>query len=124
LRSYECILILSPGGSETLSKEKASRYARVITEGGGEMTKVDHWGKRRLAYEIKDHQEGYYLLLQFRGEPKVITELDRQLRLDEEILRHMIVKNPLATGEEAKIDIEEVQGEPQAESKEDNLGQG
>jgi small subunit ribosomal protein S6 len=109
LRNYECIIILSPEAGEAVSADGSKKYANVIVSGGGEITKLDDWGKRRLAYQIRHNAEGFYLFIQFRSEHKVIEELDRQLRLDEKVLRHLIVRDLTATGKEPKVDIEGIQ---------------
>jgi small subunit ribosomal protein S6 len=109
LYNYECIVILSPDSAEAASKNSAQKYATVIVSGGGEITRMEDWGRRRLAYEIKKFNEGTYILYGFRADRAVLTELDRQLRLDETVLRHLIVRDVLATGTEAKIAIEGIQ---------------
>lgn len=109
MNNYECIIIVSPDAGETGAKESAFKYAKTIVTGGGEITKMEDWGKRRLAYEIEKFQEGFYTLYNFRAERSVLTELDRQLRLDESVLRHLIVRDVLATGNETRIAIEGVQ---------------
>jgi len=111
LRNYECIIIIAPDAGEAASGERSKKYAELILSRGGELTKIDNWGKRKLAYEILNHMEGSYVLYQFRGDQKVIAELDRQLHLDEKILRHLIVKNPLATGEEAVLEANQLNSE-------------
>lgn len=110
MNNYECIIIVSPAVGETASKDSAAKYARVIVSGGGEITKMEDWGKRRLAYEINKLHEGFYTLYNFRGDRAVLGELDRQLRLDETILRHLIVRDVLAAGTEPAISIEGIQG--------------
>ncbi|MBI4720135.1 MAG: 30S ribosomal protein S6 [Chitinivibrionia bacterium] len=107
--NYECIVILSPDSAETAAKNSSQKYAGVIVSGGGEITKMEDWGRRRLAYEINKQSEGCYILYGFRAANAVLTELDRQLRLDETVLRHLIVRDVLATGTEAKIAIEGIQ---------------
>jgi len=68
------------------------RVQEVITNGAGEVTKVDRWGKRRLAYEIKDFTEGYYLLVEMESPSSVAQELDRVLRISDDVLRHLIIR--------------------------------
>jgi small subunit ribosomal protein S6 len=109
LKSYECTIILSPVISDIEVKTLTKKYGKVIVTEGGEITKVEEWGKRRLAYMINDFEEGYYVLVSHRSDNKGLDELNRQLRLDENVLRHMIVRDQLASGTEPKIGIEEVQ---------------
>ncbi len=108
MRSYECTIIVSPGLGEEALRSAEKKYAEIITSGGGEITKMEEWGKRRLAYEINHHEEGYYLFYKFRCENPTLEELSRRLRLDESVLRHLIVKDPIATGGEPKIDPDSV----------------
>ena len=64
----------------------------VIKNGEGEVTKVDRWGKRRLAYEINDLTEGYYLLVEMEAPSATAQELDRVLRISDDVLRHLIIR--------------------------------
>ncbi|MFH1755950.1 MAG: 30S ribosomal protein S6 [Candidatus Latescibacterota bacterium] len=107
MNNYECTIIVTSDTGDDVAKSAAKKYANVITTGGGELTQLEDWGRRKLAYEINHHQEGHYVFYKMRCDNPVLQELNRLLRLDETILRHMIVRDPLATGEEAKIDPEE-----------------
>ena len=100
---------MSPLIGEAEVKALTKKYANVIVSQGGEITKIDEWGKRKLAYQIDDYDEGFYVLFSYRSENKGLDELNRQLRLDEGVLRHMIVRDQLASGTEPKIEIEDVQ---------------
>jgi len=104
MRSYECAVIYKPGLGDDVIKAGTSKYAAVIEANGGENTKLETWGKRRLAYEIDDHVEGVYFFMRFRAPNAVLDELGRQMKIDEEIIRHMICVDELATGDEAKIE--------------------
>jgi small subunit ribosomal protein S6 len=64
----------------------------VVKANTGEITKSDRWGKRRLAYEINGFNEGYYLLMEMNGLGSTISELDRVLRISDDVIRHLIVK--------------------------------
>lgn len=64
----------------------------VIADNYGQVTKTDYWGKKRLAYEIQDCTEGLYVLVEFNGSPSCVKELDRKIRINENILRHMIIR--------------------------------
>jgi small subunit ribosomal protein S6 len=117
MRSYECAYILAPGSSEETLSGSVRKYARVIAAGGGEVTGVETWGKRRLAYEIQHNSEGYYYFFKFRAKKDLLGELGRQLRIDENVIRHMIIQDELAKGDEPKVDADTVEavksGEPQ-----------
>lgn len=103
MRSYECTIIFTPQLDESAFRATADKYAGLVTAQGGVLTKREQWGKRRLAYSIRHNSEGYYFLLGFRGERSLLAELDRQLRLDESVLRHLIVKDELARGDEPAL---------------------
>jgi small subunit ribosomal protein S6 len=109
LRSYECIVIFRPTVSEEGLKLGTSKFAGVIAGQGGEITLLETWGKRRLAYEIEDHFEGHYFLYKFRGENKLLNELGRQMRIDESVIRHMVCVDELAKGDEAKVEPDKLE---------------
>jgi len=91
MRNYEVMFILKPDLEEEVIAKFIERYSSIITNGGGEVVSVDKWGKRRLAYEIKDLQEGFYVLITFKSEPAVVAELDRVMKIADEMLRFMII---------------------------------
>jgi small subunit ribosomal protein S6 len=109
MRSYECVVIFRPTAGDDELKVGTSRFANVIAGQGGEITGLEGWGKRRLAYEIEDHLEGHYFLYRFRGRNEVLDELNRQMRIDESVLRHLIVVDELAKGDEPKIEPDKVE---------------
>jgi small subunit ribosomal protein S6 len=85
------MIILKPELDEETITQMIDRYTGIVTDGQGEMVSIDKWGKRRLAYEIKDLIEGYYVLMNFQSEPPVVTELDRVMKISDDILRFMII---------------------------------
>lgn len=90
--TYESVIIFSPQLDEE-ALENAINWAQdVIKKGEGEVTKVDRWGKRRLAYEINDLTEGYYLLVEMEAPSATAQELDRVLRISDDVLRHLIIR--------------------------------
>ena len=91
MRNYECIFILKPEMEEEAIQQAIDRYAGIVANGQGEMVSIDKWGKRRLAYEIKDLFEGYYVLMNFKSEPAVVKELDRVMKISDDMLRFMII---------------------------------
>ncbi|MBA2133088.1 30S ribosomal protein S6 [Capillibacterium thermochitinicola] len=90
--TYESVIILSPQLDEEALENAINRIQDVIKNGNGEVTKVDRWGKRRLAYEIKDLTEGYYLLVEMDAPSATAQELDRVLRISDDVIRHLIVR--------------------------------
>jgi small subunit ribosomal protein S6 len=108
LKNYECTIILAAAVGEDGLKSAAKKYAEVMQNGGGELTQLENWGKRRFSYEIDHQTEGFYLFYRMRCENNVLDELNRLLRLDENVLRHLIVRDELATGDESKIELETI----------------
>ncbi len=92
MRSYELMLIARPDLEEEANKAIAEKAKSVITAQGGAVEKEDVWGKRRLAYEINRYKDGFYVVVNFKGEPGVEQELDRVLKLSDDVIRHLIVR--------------------------------
>lgn len=84
-------MILPPDVEEPAVGEAVDRISRILAEGGGELGKVDRWGRKRLAYEIERQSEGYYVVVEFRAEPSALKELDRVLSLADDVLRFKVV---------------------------------
>jgi len=92
-KDYEMTLIVDTQLAEGSVDETVTRYESLIGE-HGTLANVDRWGARKLAYDIRKRQQGDYTFFQFHAEPEVIAEIDRACRLDDTILRHMIVNLP------------------------------
>jgi small subunit ribosomal protein S6 len=90
LRKYELLFITRPEYDEEKIASIISRYQEVITRGNGTVHSAEKWGKRRLAYEIDDMREGLYILMLFDAEREVSAELDRLMKIDQDVMRHMI----------------------------------
>ncbi|MBI2237091.1 MAG: 30S ribosomal protein S6 [Actinobacteria bacterium] len=91
MRQYEVMLILPPEADESAVGGVVDHITRIVSEGGGEVVKVDRWGRRRLAFEIARQSEGYYVVLEFKADPAALAELDRTLQLADEVLRFKVV---------------------------------
>ena len=91
MRKYEVIFIIKPADEDSIAATIA-KYENLINNNGGNVDKIDRWGKRRLAYEVKDHSEGVYVLIYFTAEPKAVFELERVMKISDDILRHMVIK--------------------------------
>lgn len=85
------MLILPAEADESVVQGALDRITRVVSESGGAVGKVDRWGRRRLAYDIDRQSEGYYVVADFSAQPSTIVELERTLRLADEVLRHKVV---------------------------------
>lgn len=92
MREYEMIVIINPEVAEEDVPITIDKVSDFITSRGGEVTEVDRWGKRKLAYPIKHFIEGNYVLTRFKFEPGMTAELEASLKISEMILRHMIVR--------------------------------
>lgn len=93
MRPYEVLFIVKPEFEEEQVDTIIEKYTNLIQTEGGEIVKVDKWGKRKLAYEIANkYREGIYTLIQFNSEPVVASELDRVMKISDEIMRHLISK--------------------------------
>ncbi|SKA91560.1 SSU ribosomal protein S6P [Clostridium sp. USBA 49] len=92
MRKYETIFILHPSLDEETVKANVEKFKGVIENGGGVVDNVDFWGKRKLAYEIDKVNEGYYTLINFSADSELPKELDRNFRITDGVIRHIIVK--------------------------------
>lgn len=92
MNKYETLFVLAPTLNEEELKASIDKFKGVIENGGGVVDNVDEWGKRRLAYEINKINEGYYVLFNFTANPELPKELDRILRISDNIVRHIVVK--------------------------------
>ena len=107
MRRYELIFIVQPELSEEEVKAITDRYLQIITAQKGTIIKTEDWGKRRLAYDIKKQSKGNYILVDFYGQGSMIQEIERNLKIDDNILKFITVKtrdpfNPESLEEERK----------------------
>ena len=91
-RRYELLLILDPGLDERTVRPSIDTFLNVIRQGGGSVENIDVWGKRRLSFEIRKNPEGIYAVVHVRCQSAVVAELDRQLNLNESVLRTKITR--------------------------------
>ncbi|HLY03022.1 MAG TPA: 30S ribosomal protein S6 [Candidatus Cybelea sp.] len=92
MTDYEVTYILRPSLEENEVEERANAVAEIVKGQGGEVVGIERLGKKRLAYEIADAREGNYVVMQFKSGPTLSKELDRQLKLHEDVLRALIVR--------------------------------
>lgn len=93
MRKYEIMYIIRPNIEEEAQKALVERFNNVLTSNGAELESVKEWGKRRLAYEINDFRDGFYMLLNVNAEPQAVQEFDRLAKISEDIIRHIVVKD-------------------------------
>lgn len=114
---YEVMFIVRPDiESEEAVDQQIERYGSLVVNTGGEVTGVDKWGRRRFAFEINGFTEGYYVVIQFKSEPSTVTELDRVMRISDEIVRHLVVRLDESETAEAEAEVE---AEATVEAEED-----
>lgn len=91
-KNYEAFYIVNPGLNDSEVQAIADRFKGIVEEQGGAVAKAEKWDKRKLAYEVDGHKEGNYVLMVFEAGPKVPAELDRRMRISDDIIRHRIYK--------------------------------
>lgn len=106
-REYELALIVDTQRPNKEVDEAVTRYEALLGEQGAEVVDVDRWGTRKLAYEIRKRQQGDYTFFQFRAEPSAVANVDRACRLDEAVLRHLILQVEIPPVVEEEDDVEE-----------------
>ncbi|NIP82311.1 MAG: 30S ribosomal protein S6 [Gemmatimonadetes bacterium] len=127
MREYEIVYIFDPVLTEDQVNEKLEKFHQHITDGGGEITAVDHWGKRQLAYPINKKTSGYYVVVQFTAEASSLPELERTLKLDDDLVRYLIVLSEgeptaamsIATREPSRSDDDEDDEDEDEDEEED-----
>ncbi|MBF0211462.1 MAG: 30S ribosomal protein S6 [Desulfamplus sp.] len=114
MRRYETIFIADPDLQEEARKNLFKKFTNLLSQTGGLLIKIEDWGNRKLAYEIKKKSRGYYLCLTYGGDGDIVRELERNLRLDEKIMKFMTIllekdideealRQEIASGPEYKV---------------------
>lgn len=93
MNSYEVMIVFDPDLEDGSINSWIERLEGVISRSGGKIKSTEHWGKRRFAYEVKHKRDGYYLIVLFEADPVDIGELNRQLHLSDDVIRHKILKH-------------------------------
>ena len=120
MREYETVFIIDPSCDESQVEQEINSVKEIIAAGEGKVVEAESWGRRRLAYDIRKKKEGTYAFVRFSGEPSVLQELNRRLKLNELILRHLVVVSQKAEEEETDSGYAESGGSDAYES-EDSL---
>ena len=95
LRPYEILVIVDPSPTDEEIAALLTQLGEQLKTLGAEVTKVDNWGKRRLAYDIRKQREGTYAVFEVSAEPSMVKEFERQLRLNENVLRFLSTRVPI-----------------------------
>ena len=118
-RQYELLYILPPDSTEQQVNELHEQIASVVSRLNGQIEKTDNWGRRRLAYEIGPHKEGVYVLELINGTGDLMKELDRRLRVLDQVVRHIVVR----VDEEKKV-VDRTRTKRQSESERRRVKRG
>lgn len=100
---YESVFVLRQDLTPAQVNDSVKKYEAIIQEGNGKITKTENWGLRNLAYVIKKNKKGHYILFQMDCPIEAMKELDRKLGLDEDVIRHMILRIAELTKEQSPI---------------------
>ena len=92
LRDYELVLIISPEVVDEALDTTIKGVSQFITDKGGVVSEVEQWGKKKLAYPVEHFMEGSYVLIRFRLRPALSREFEANLRISDEVLRHLLIK--------------------------------
>ena len=92
MNKYELLFIIDNSAADEAKEAIIAKMSRLVTDNGGSVEKVDKWGAKKLAYPINFKEDGYYVLMNFECEPALIAEMERQLRINDQVMRHMVVK--------------------------------
>lgn len=92
MRQYEVMIILDPSLEDKDVKAAVDKFLTTVTSRGGSVRNIDHWGKRRFAYEIRHLLEGYYTVVDLQATPETVDELSRVLGLADGVIRHKAVR--------------------------------
>jgi len=92
MKNYELMYIIRPNIEEEEQKSVIENFSNILTNNGAEIEKVDELGSKRLAYEINDYRDGYYVVINFKGDENSVNEFERQAKFSDDIIRHIIVR--------------------------------
>lgn len=140
MRTYEALYIIAPTLDDDAIQAVTAGVETLITSNGGVIARSELWGRRKLAYEVKKHSEGFYVLLRFEADPELIKKLDNMFKLSETIIRHLLLHLDERTlkleaqqqhqrEEEARIAATRTRGENDDDDEDDdddyaNVGRG
>ena len=118
-RQYELVYILPPDSTDHQVADVQTQIEEVVKRLHGQIASTDNWGRKRLAYEIARHKEGFYVLQTINGSGELMKELDRRLRVMDQVIRHMVVR----VDEEKKV-VERTRTKRQSESERRRVKRG
>lgn len=92
MNKYELMFIIDNAASDEAKEAIIAKLSQLVVDNGGQIEKTDKWGAKKLAYPINYKTEGYYVLMNFDCNPDLVAEIERQIRINDQILRHMVIK--------------------------------
>jgi small subunit ribosomal protein S6 len=92
VNKYEAMYIINPNVEDEARAALVERFSGLVVQSGGNVEKIDDWGKRKLAYEIQDLTEGHYILMHFEADSELPRELERNFKINEPILRYLVIR--------------------------------
>lgn len=98
MQSYETMFIVDPTLDDEATDAAIAKFESLIKKHKGSIDKVDRWGKKRLAYEIRGHNEGYYVVINFSADAGTVAELDRVLHITDQVIRSMVIRSDEKVG--------------------------
>ena len=119
MRLYEVVYILDPALDESAVTTKLDRFHQLATAQGGEVDAVDHWGSRQLAYPVNNLNHGYYVVAQFRTPTEALPEYERALKLEEGLLRYLLVLHEGQPTAPMSLATRQPRGEDEGEDEEE-----
>lgn len=102
MRAYEILYVIRPNIEEEEKKALVERFDSILTDNGAEIVESKEWGKRRLAYEINDFTDGFYQIIKVKADSNATDEFDRLAKINDDIIRHIVVRDEQAEAEEQK----------------------
>lgn len=94
MRPYEVMVIFDAGLEEDVVRAQVARFTQQLTSAGAKSVRTESWGKRRFAYPVQHRNEGYYVVIEANAEPAALSDLERQLKLADEVVRHKVIRLP------------------------------
>ena len=115
MKKYETIFVLDPDLEEAQAQSAIEKAKGIITQASGEILKVEDWGKRKLAYEVKKKSKGQYILIHFSGSPALLSELERNFRVMDAVIKFQSVRLGERQGSSSEAPILDEASEDEAE---------
>ena len=103
MRLYDIVVLLTPDLSEDEAAKVTADYRKILTDGGAELVRDESWGRRRMAYPIGRKREAVYHLFVAKAQPALVAEMERRMRLSDQVLRHLAVRSDEETKRAAKM---------------------